>query len=84
MPQGVYVDSRNNVRVVEVGPPGPPGFGGSGGGPSGPSELLPLTMSRLVPFVGWTQMGMPFNTAAWFGYRLGLAFASMPIIGQVA
>lgn len=84
MPQGVYVDSRNNVRVVEVGPPGPPGFGGSGGGPSGPSELLPLTMSRLVPFVGWTQIGMPFNTVAWFGYRLGVAFASMPIIGQVA
>ena len=84
MPQGVYVDSRNNVRVVEVGPPGPPGFGGSGGGPSGPSELLPLTMSRLVPFVGWSQMGMPFNTMAWFGHRIGLAFASIPIIGQVA
>ena len=84
MPQGVYVDSRNNVRVVEVGPPGPPGFGGSGGGPSGPSELLPITMSRLVPFVGWSQMSVPFNTMAWFGHRIGLAFASMPIMGYAA
>lgn len=78
MPQTIYIDRDNNVRVVESGPIGPAGFGG--GGASGPRELLPVTAARLAPFVGWSQMGVPFQTTSFFGHRVGIAFLGMPMV----
>lgn len=79
MPQTVYIDGQNNVRVVDAGPPGPPGFA-SGGGPSGPTDLIPLPISRNAPWTGWVQFeGFPLATFAGGGYRMALGFASHPI-----
>jgi hypothetical protein len=75
MPQSVYIDENNNVRIREAGPVGPAGFGGAVD--DTPVEMLGVAQSRSLPWTGWTQFnGVPLYTYAMDEHRFTIGFST--------
>ncbi len=91
MPQQIIVTENGRTTIIPTGPVGPPGPQGprgiqgvQGNGLTGPPELLPLPISRMVPWTAWTQFyGIPLGSFQIGSLAVTLAFPSAPLQAAV-
>lgn len=84
MPQQIIVTENGRTTIIPTGPVGPQGPRGiqgvPGNGLTGPLELLPLPISRMVPWSAWTQFdGIPLGSFQMGSLAFTLAFPSAPL-----